>query len=84
MCQNGSVTKKSVKGLDSRGKLTNKIIDRLQYYYDILIRNNANNLAKMKKAASAVLIILRGLKKNQQDTEENTEGTLYEPGKFVE
>ena len=27
---------------------------------------------------------LRGLKKNQQDTEENTEGTLYEPGEFVE
>ena len=38
----------------------------------------------MKKAASAVLIILRGLKKNKQDTEENTEGTLYEPGEFVE
>ena len=38
----------------------------------------------MKKAASAVLIILRGLKKNQQNTEENTEGTLYEHGKFVE
>ena len=73
-----------MKGLDSRGKLTNKIIDRLQYYYDIVIRNNANNLAKMKKAASAVLIISRGLKKNQQDTEENTEGTLYEPGKFDE
>ena len=35
--------KKKMKGLGGRGKLTKRAIDRLQNYYGIAIRSNANN-----------------------------------------
>ena len=44
--------KKDVRG---KGKLTDKMIDRLQNYYGIAIRSNANNLEGMKKAILAAL-----------------------------
>ena len=45
--------KKNVKDLGGKGKLTEVMIDRLQNYYGIAIRNNCNNLDSMKKAIHA-------------------------------
>ena len=45
--------KKTVNGLSVKGKLTNAMIDRLQKYYGIVIRQNKNDLRKMKEAVMA-------------------------------
>ena len=42
--------KKEKKGMGGKGKLTDRMIDRLQNYYGIAIRSNVGNLSKMKKA----------------------------------
>ena len=48
--------KKNVKGLGGKkGKLTNSIIDRLQNYYGIAVRQNVNNLEGMRKSIHATL-----------------------------
>ena len=47
--------KKNEKGLGGKGKLTHAIIDRLQNYYGIAVRQNTNNLAGMRKSIHATL-----------------------------
>lgn len=57
--------KKVVKNLGGRGKLTNKMIDKLQNYYGIAVRANAGNLAEMKKGIHASLFHVASSKKNE-------------------
>ena len=47
--------KKKVKGLGGQGKLTDRMIDKLQNYYGIAIRTNKGELKKMQEAVFAVL-----------------------------
>ena len=47
--------KKDKKGLGGKGKLTNKMIDKIQNYYGIAIRSNVGNLEAMREAVLAVL-----------------------------
>ena len=48
--------KKEKKGMGGKGKLTDRMIDKLQNYYGIAIRSNAGNLSQMKKAIYASLM----------------------------
>ena len=57
--------KKNKKGLGGKGKLTDSIIDRLQNYYGIAIRNNKGNLDEMKKAIHATLFHVASSKTQQ-------------------
>ncbi|GFW88012.1 uncharacterized protein TNCV_216841 [Trichonephila clavipes] len=45
--------KKTTKGLGGKNKLTDKLIDRIQNYYGIAIRNNVGNLQKMMSSVIA-------------------------------
>ena len=45
--------KKNVKGLGGRGRLTDNIIDKLQNYYGMAIRQNNGDLNAMKSATTA-------------------------------
>ena len=56
--------KKMVKNLGGRGKLTNKLIDKLQNYYGIAVRSNVGNLQGMKKAIHASLFHVASSKTN--------------------
>ncbi|XP_036138809.1 uncharacterized protein LOC118644394 [Monomorium pharaonis] len=47
--------KKNTKGLSGKEKLTNKVIGELSKYYGNTIRNNNENVEKMKKAIMATL-----------------------------
>ena len=47
--------KKNVKGLGGRGHLTDNIIDKLQNYYGMAIRQNSGDLNAMKSTTSASL-----------------------------
>ena len=47
--------KKEKKGLGGKGRLTDRIIDKIQNYYGIAIRQNVGNIEEMKKAILAVL-----------------------------
>ena len=47
--------KKNVKGLGGRGKLSKTVIERLQNFYGIAIRQNVGNLKEMQKACCATL-----------------------------
>ena len=47
--------KKDRKEMRGKGKLTDKMIDKLQNYYGIAIRSNVGNLEGMKKAILATL-----------------------------
>ena len=47
--------KKKVSNLGGKGKLTNNMIDRLQNYYGIAVRQNVGDLQKMKQAIHATL-----------------------------
>ena len=42
------------KGLDGRGRLTYDMIDRIQNYYGMAIRQNTNSVSEMKKAVWAL------------------------------
>ena len=57
--------KKRVKSLGGRGKLTDRLIDRLQNYYGIVIRSNKGNLQAMKKAVQASLFHVASSAANQ-------------------
>ncbi|GFV58591.1 uncharacterized protein LOC101238613 [Trichonephila clavipes] len=46
-----SIKKKTTKGLGGKNKLTDKLIDRIQNYYEIAIRNNVGNLQKMMSSS---------------------------------
>ena len=41
--------------LSGKGKLTEKVINSLQNFYEIAIRQNSSNLYQMKKAVCAIL-----------------------------
>ena len=56
--------KKTVKGLSVKGKLTNAMIKRLQKYYGIVIRQNKNDLRKLKKAVRATQFHVASSKEN--------------------
>ena len=56
--------KKSEKGLGRKGKLTHAIIDRLQNYYGIAVRQNTNNLEGMRKSIHATLFHVASSKEN--------------------
>lgn len=60
--------KKRNKGFGGRGKLTNATIDRLQNYYGIALRQNVNDLAKMKTAIHATLFHVSSSKTNNWHT----------------
>ena len=47
--------KKKEKRLRGKGKLTNRIIDKLQNYCGVAIRSNKNNLKAMQAATRATL-----------------------------
>ena len=47
--------KKTVKNIGGKGKLTLKMVDRLQNYYGIAIRSNTGKLQEMQKAVRASL-----------------------------
>ena len=46
---------KANKGMGGKGKLTDKMIDKLLNYYGIAIRSNPGNLEAMKKAVLSTL-----------------------------
>ena len=56
--------KKKGKGLGGRGKLTNAVIDRLQSFFRVAIRQNSGNLEEMKRAVLASLFHVASLKVN--------------------
>ena len=58
------IKKKNVKGLSGKGKLTNVMINRLQNYYGIAIRQNKNDLKKMQAAVRATLFHVASSKEN--------------------
>ena len=60
--------KKNCKGFGGKGKLTNDIIDRLQNYYGIAVRQNKNDLQGMKKAILATLFHVASSDKNNYHT----------------
>ena len=86
--------KKEKKDLGGKGKLTDKVIDKLQNYYGIAIRSNIGNLESMKKAILGTLFHCASSKENnyhahcpqgkdswcgfQVDKAENTK--KYKPG----
>ena len=57
--------RKNVKGISGKGKLTLNIIDRLQNYYGIAIRQNVGDLVGMKNEIFASLFHIASTKKNQ-------------------
>ena len=57
--------KKKEKGLAGKGKLTNAIIDKLQNYYGIAIRQNKDNSAGMQAAVKATLFHVASSKDNK-------------------
>lgn len=56
--------KKSTKGLGGKGKLTDAMIDRLQNYFGMAIRQNAGNLKEMQAATRASLFHCASSSKN--------------------
>ena len=52
------------KGSGGRGHLTDVIIDRLQNYFGMAIRQNAGNLEQMQSAARATLFHVASSEKN--------------------
>ena len=56
--------KKKEKGLGGRGKLTDAVIDRLQNFFGVAIRQNTGNLQQMKKSVLASLFHVASSNKN--------------------
>ena len=56
--------KKKEKRLGGKGKLTDRIIDKLQNYYGIAIRSNKNNLKAMQAATRTTLFHVASSKEN--------------------
>ena len=56
--------KKNVKGFSGKGKLTNTMIDQLQNYYGMAIRQNKNDLKNMQAAVRATLLHVASSKEN--------------------
>ena len=51
--------------LSGKGKLTEKVINSLQNFYEIAIRQNSSNLYEMKKAVCAILFHCRDMKEKE-------------------
>lgn len=60
--------RKEKKKVGGKGKLTDKMIDRMQNYYGIAIRSNIGNLENMKKAILATLFHCASSKGNEYHT----------------
>ena len=60
--------RKKNKGMGGKGKLTDKVIDKLQNYYGIAIRSNPGNLDAMKKAILAILFYCASSEDNKWHT----------------
>ena len=60
--------KKTVKGLGGAKRLTDAMVDRLQNYYGLAIRNNKNDLPKMQKAVYSVLFHCASSKDHEYHT----------------
>ena len=60
--------RQNVKGIGGKGKLTNVIIDRLQNYYGLAIRQNVGGIEEMKKAIHASLFHVASSEKNEWHT----------------
>ena len=60
--------RKDKKSVGGKGKLTDKMIDRLQNYYRIAIRTNTGNLENMEKAILATLFHCASSKENEYHT----------------
>ena len=56
--------KKKEKGLGRRGRLTDAVIDRLQNYFGVAIRQNSGNLTWMKAGVLATLFHVASSKDN--------------------
>ena len=56
--------KKKGKGLSGRGRLTDAVIDRLQNYFGVAIRQNSGNLKGMKAGVLATLFHVASSKDN--------------------
>ena len=61
--------KQNVKGIGGKGKLTNAVIDRLQNYYGLAIRQNGGFMEEMKKAIHASLFHVASSDKNEWHTD---------------
>ena len=57
--------KKEKKSLGGKGRLTERMIDKMQNYYGIAIRSNVGNIDEMKKAILAVLFHCASSKEKQ-------------------
>ena len=60
--------RQNVKGIGGKGKLTNAMIDRLQNYYGLAIRQNVGCIEEMKKAIHASLFHVASSEKNEWHT----------------
>ena len=60
--------RKDRKNVRGKGRLANKMIDRLQNYYGIAIRTNIGNLENMKKSILAALFHCASSKENAYHT----------------
>ena len=58
--------KNSPTPLSGRGKLTDKVINSLQNFYGIVIRENQGQLYKMKKAVGAILYHCTNFEDNEK------------------
>ena len=66
--------KKDQKGLGGKGKLTKVVVDRLQNYYGIAIRQNVGNLKNMQSATRATLFHIASSKDRNYHTAYCPEG----------
>ena len=60
--------KKNTKELGGKGRLTNNIIDKLQNYYGMAIRQNCGDIEAMKMATAASLFLCASSAKNNYHT----------------
>ena len=54
------------KGLDGRGRLTDDMIDRIQNYYGMAIRQNTTNVSDMRKTVWALFFHVSSTDENPQ------------------
>lgn len=55
MCAGFYECKKNKKGLESKSKLTTKLIDKLGVYYELMIHRNVNSLNNMYKVVQTTI-----------------------------
>ena len=67
--------KKNEKGLGGKGKSTNNMIDRLQNFYGIAIRQNKNNIKNLQSAVRATFFRVASSKENNWHYPDCPEGS---------